>query len=197
VPAVGRPPVASVRGSAACCRRCPESRGLPRARMLRFRERTVTVCRHFGSPIEFITIGWTDHVTVEMGQVKQSSTVEGEMTDDALVAFVEERAGETLRVIAEIEQPEYTVRYRRNDLQRDEVVERMDRIHGEGTVAWNMGTGDALAGVGEKRATVEIREEAVIVHLLVEAGRRYVLEFEHSAARNLTSFLGECFEHTD
>jgi hypothetical protein len=136
-------------------------------------------------------------VTVEMGQVKQSSTVEGEMTDDALVAFVEERAGETLRVIAEIEQPDYTVHYRRSDLQRDEVADRMDRIHGEGTVAWNMGTGDALAGVGEKRATVEIREEAVIVHLLVETGRRYVLEFEHSAARNLTSFLGECFERTD
>jgi hypothetical protein len=136
-------------------------------------------------------------VTVEMAHVKQSSTVEGETSDDALVAFVEERAGETLRVVAEIEQPDYTVHYRRSDLQRDEVTDRMDRIHGEGTVAWNMGTGDALAGVGEKRATVEIREEAVIVHLLVETGRRYVLEFEHSAARNLTSFLGECFERTD
>jgi hypothetical protein len=144
----------------------------------------------------FITIGWAGHVLVEMGQVKQSSTAEGEATDDELVAFVEERAGEALRVIAEIEQPDYTVHHRRDDLRRDAVVERMNRIHGERTVAWNMGTGDALAGVGEKRASVEIREEAVIVHLLVENGRRYVLEFEHSAARNLTSFLGECFERT-
>lgn len=136
-------------------------------------------------------------MTVEMGHVKQSSTVEGETTDDALAAFVEERAGETVRVIAEIEEVDYTVHYRREDLQRDAVVERLDRIHGERTVAWNMGGDDVLAGVGEKRATVEIREEAVIVHLLVETGRRYVIEFEHSAARHLTSFLGECFERTD
>lgn len=132
-----------------------------------------------------------------MGQVKQPSTAEGEITDDALVAFVEERAGETLRVIAEVEQPEYTVHYRRDDLQREAVVERMDRIHAKRTVARNAGSDDGLAGVGETRATVEIREEAVVVHLLVEPDRRYVLEFEHSAARNLTSFLGKCFERAD
>jgi hypothetical protein len=139
----------------------------------------------------------TDDVTVEMAHAKQSSTLEEETTDDALAAFVEERAGDTVRVIAELEQPDYTVHYRREDIQRDEVIDRMNRIHGEQTVAWNMGSDDVLTGVGENRATVEIREEAVIVHLLVEPARRYVIEFEHSAARNLTSFLGECFEHTD
>ena len=132
-----------------------------------------------------------------MGHVTQSSTVEGETTDDGLAAFVEDRAGETVRVIAEIEQPEYTIHYRRTDVRRDEVVERMDRIHEERTAAGEPGTDDVLAGIGGKRATVEIREEAVLVDLLVETGRRYVIEFEHSAARNLTSFLGECFERTE
>lgn len=132
-----------------------------------------------------------------MGQVEQSPPPEGEITDDALVGFVEERAGDALRVIAEVEQTEYAVHYRRDDLRPDQVIERLDRIHDERTTTWSQGSDDGLPGVGEKRGSVEIRDEAVILHLLVKPERRYVIEFEHSAARNLTSFLGKCFEHTE
>lgn len=130
-----------------------------------------------------------------MEQLNRSSTAKGEQTDDALVEFLEERAGETLRVIAEVERADYTIHHARADLEREQIAERMNRIHMERTLAWSQSDDAVLAGVGEKRATVEIREEAVVVRLLVEAERCYVIELEHSAARNITSFLGKCFKH--
>lgn len=115
----------------------------------------------------------------------------------SLVSFVERRAGDTLRAIAEYDNTEFELLYRRDDLPRSEITTRVETIHENITWAWNPSDDDVIAELGEKRATVQVRKDAVIIHLLEDVHQGYLIGLDPDAARNLTTFLGECLNHIE
>lgn len=114
-----------------------------------------------------------------------------------LVSFVQRRAGESLRAIAEYETADLDLLYYRDDLPKTEITERVDTIHDNITWAWNPGDEEVVSKLGAKRATVQVREEAVVIHLLKGVNHGYLIGLEPGAARNLTTFLGECLDRIE
>lgn len=113
---------------------------------------------------------------------------------NSLVSFVHQRAGESLRAIAEYEQTDFDLLYYRDDLPRTTIRDRVETVHGNITWAWNPDDDDdeVVAELGKKRATVQVRDEVIIIHLLEGVNHGYLIGLEPDAARNLTTFLGEC-----
>lgn len=111
---------------------------------------------------------------------------------NSLVSFVHQQAGESLRAIAEYEQADVELLYYRDDLPKHTITERVATVHDNITWAWNPDEDEVVAELGKKRATVQVRDEVVIIHLIEEAGQGYLIGLEPDAARNLTTFLGEC-----
>lgn len=116
---------------------------------------------------------------------------------NSLVSFVEQRAGDSLRAVAKYEKADFDLLYYRDDLQKHTITKRVDTIHGNITWAWNPDEEEVASELGEKRATLQIREEAVVIHLLETAHQGYLIGLEPDAARNLTTFLGECLTHIE
>lgn len=116
---------------------------------------------------------------------------------DSLVTFARQRAGEYLRAVAEYERTEFHLLYYRDDLDRATIAERVDTIHDNITWSWNPDDDEGVAALGEKRATLQIREQAVILHLLEGRHRGYLVGLDPAAARDLTSFVGECLAHVE
>ena len=116
---------------------------------------------------------------------------------NSLVPFVEQRAGESLRAIAEYGKTDVDLIYYRDDLPKTEVSKRVNTIHNNITWAWNPGDDEIVSELGVKRATLQVREEAVIIHLLEEVNHGYLIGLEPDAARDLTTFLGECLNHIE
>lgn len=115
----------------------------------------------------------------------------------SLVPFVEQEAGPSLRAIAEYEQTEVELLYRRDDLPRDEITARVDTIHESIRWAWNPDESDVVRELGAKRATIQVRENAVIVHLPASDDHGYLIGLEPDAARNLTTSIGECLTRVE
>ena len=116
----------------------------------------------------------------------------------SLVSFVERQAGESLRAIAEYDNADIELLYLRNDLHQREISDRVETIHDNITWVWNPKEDEkVISKLGEKRATVQVREDAVIIHLLAERKQGYLIGLEPDAARNLTTFLGECLTHVE
>ena len=116
---------------------------------------------------------------------------------DSLVSFVEQRAGDSLRAVAEYNEDGIGLLYSRDDLNRDEITERINAIHDNITWEWNPSNDTIVSELGEKRATLHVHEGAVIIHLLEKADRGYLVGLEPEAARDLTTFLGECLSHIE
>lgn len=115
----------------------------------------------------------------------------------SLVSFVERRAGESLRAVAEYDHADVELLYYRDDLNRTTITDRVATIHDNITWAWNPSENTVVSELGEKRATLQIREEAVVIHLLEDVKHGYLIGLDPDAARNLTTFLGECLSHIE
>lgn len=114
-----------------------------------------------------------------------------------LVTFVEQQAGESLRAIVEYEKFDFELLYHRDDLSKEEIAARVDTIHQSIQWAWNQDEGDVVNELGEKRATLQVRENAVIIHLLVDANQGFLIGLEPDAAMDLVTFIGRCLTHIE
>ena len=114
---------------------------------------------------------------------------------DSLVAFVKQQAGESLRAIAHYEQTDFDLLYHRDDLATETVTQRVATIHDNITWAWNPRDDDLAAELGKTHATLQVRDDAIIIHLLETHKEGYLIGLEPDAARNLTTFLNQCLTH--
>lgn len=118
------------------------------------------------------------------------------MTDE-LMSFLKERVGNSLRAIVEYREADIEVQYHRHDLDESTVRHRTSAGYGQIVQisgSWDDGLTDER---GAKRATLQVREEAVIVHLHETRYEGHLISLEPEAARDLTAFLGECLKYVE
>ena len=113
---------------------------------------------------------------------------------NSLVSFLEQRAGDSLRAVAKYQNENVNLLYYREDLQQNTMLNRTKTIHDNITWDWNPEEDEVTSELGEKQATVQIREESVIIHLLEEENLGYIIGLEPDAARSLTTFVGACVD---
>ena len=63
--------------------------------------------------------------------------------------------------------------------------------------AWNPRDDDLAGELGDTHATLQVRDEAIIIHLLETHKEEYLIGLEPDAARNLTTFLDQCLDHLE
>lgn len=114
-----------------------------------------------------------------------------------LIPFVKQRAGDSLRAVVEYEQFDFELLYHRDDLSREELTTRVDTIHQSIQWAWEPDEDDVVDELGEKRATLQVRENAVIIQLSGGPSRGYLIGLEPEAAVDLVTFIGGCLDHTE
>lgn len=114
-----------------------------------------------------------------------------------LVAYVEKSAGDALRAVVEYEDADIEVLYHRDDLE-EATVERRTRSIYDQIVQARTSRDDALAkDLGRKRVTLQIRQEAVLIHLLETRQRGHIISLEPEAARDLVTFLNDCLQYVE
>lgn len=110
-----------------------------------------------------------------------------------LIEYARAEAGDLLRAVGEYHGSDRELLYLRDDLDRPAVNSRFGTIVTNIQWAWNPNA-QGLDELGEKIATVEIRETTVILHIRVDSDRGILIGLEPAAARQLTSFVGGCIE---
>lgn len=116
------------------------------------------------------------------------------MTVDAFLDNLREEAGSSLRVVSWYAADEFGGLYVRDDLDREAVVERT-RFLAERLTGQPDDTSDTpLEALGEERAMVQVRGEAVILRFPVEVDRGLVVTLDADAARDLHRFVSTCSE---
>lgn len=116
---------------------------------------------------------------------------------EELLEYLEQRAGESLRAVGQYQGEECDLQYLRDDLPRTATRDRLDALRANITWSWNPPEDASLKELGTKRATLQVREQAVILHLLLGNQRGILIGLEPEAARDLTSFITDCLDHVD
>lgn len=116
---------------------------------------------------------------------------------EQLVQYLESRAGQSLRAVGRYGTDECTLDYLRDDLPRDRTRERLDAIRANITWTWNPPDDSSLAELGPKQASLQVREEVVVLHLLLEDKQGVLIGLEPEAARDLVSFITDCIDQVD
>lgn len=114
-----------------------------------------------------------------------------------LVKFVRKEAGKSLRAVVEYDHTDIEVLHHREGLTEETVVRRTRSIYDQ-VVQVSGSQEDALTDeLGRKRATLQVREEVVIIHLLESQLQGHIISLEPDAARDLTTFLAECLKYVE
>lgn len=111
------------------------------------------------------------------------------MALDDFIEFVIERAGDSLRVIGWYEDENAGVFYARGDLDRDTAATRVKADQDY------YSQGSKAEPLSDLRATVDVRDRAVIIHFPVTGDRGLIVSLEHDAANHLVDFVTECRVH--
>lgn len=121
----------------------------------------------------------------------------GDVTLDAFMDHLREEAGSALRVVSWYAADDFGGLYVRDDLDREAVVERTrflaERLMGRPPNA----RGSPMEELGQERAMVQVREQAVILRFPVEADRGLVVTLDVDAARDLHRFVTTCSERLE
>lgn len=115
----------------------------------------------------------------------------------SLVKFVKKEAGKSLRAVVKYEQASIDVQYHRDDLSVTTVERRVHTIFDQITTVSGTQDDELTAELGRKRATLQVREEVVVIHLLENPFEGHIISLEPDAARDLTTFLAECLNHVE
>jgi hypothetical protein len=116
---------------------------------------------------------------------------------EELLEYLEQRAGESLRAVGRYQREECDLQYLRDDLSRTATRERLDALRANITWSWNPPEDTSLEALGTKQATLQVREQTVILHLLLGDQQGILIGLEPEAARDLTSFITDCLDHID
>jgi len=117
--------------------------------------------------------------------------------NEDLVDYLQSRAGRSLRAVGRYDEEGCQLIYRRDDLPREGTQERLEALRTNLTWEWNPPKTPALEELGGEQASLQIREQTVILHLPVEADHGLLIGLEPGAARDLTSFITDCMQHVD
>lgn len=119
------------------------------------------------------------------------------MTHESVVRYVRERAGDSLRVIAEYDRDGYEMAYLRDDLDREKVERRASVLHGYLSGSDRSEPDEVTTALGDPYASVQLRESAVIVNLVTEDRAGVLVSMETSVCRDLHGFVDECLARVD
>lgn len=114
--------------------------------------------------------------------------------DNALVSYVRQQAGESLRAVAVYDDSGFEMLHRREDLAEHVVTGRVQMVYGNITWDWNPDDDDLSEELGATQATLQVREEAIIIQLVTSETGGYLISLAPGAARNLTTFLKNCLD---
>lgn len=116
---------------------------------------------------------------------------------DELVEYLEDEAGSSLRAIGVYHGSDYELQHHRDDLDPEILVDRLRTIQANITWEWRPPDEGTIEELGKKIATLQVRKQAVILHLLVGKDHGIVIGLDPEAARNLNTFIIECLERVD
>ena len=112
-----------------------------------------------------------------------------------LVLFVKNQAGDNLRAIGEFEGVRTDLHFIRDDLDETEITARFELIQDNITWSWSPPENELDDELGPKYASLQVRQEAVIIHLPTGTDQGILIGLESEAATDLTSFLEKCADH--
>lgn len=114
------------------------------------------------------------------------------MTEE-LVSYLEGRAGSHLREVAVYDENSWEIMYLREDLDKQIAQERIEQIY-TGVKA-GLGPQELEHEVGERYATLQVREDAVLLNLPWDRSEGSFVGLEPGAASQLMGFIDECLKH--
>ncbi|GAB7012593.1 hypothetical protein [Halolamina salina] len=114
------------------------------------------------------------------------------MTEE-LIAYLRRRAGSHLRAVAAYDESAWEITYLRDDLDRRMARERTEKIYGG--VKTGLGPSGIEDEMGERYATLQVRDEAVLLNLTWNETEGAIVGLEPEAASQLTGFIDECLKH--
>jgi hypothetical protein len=103
--------------------------------------------------------------------------------------YIRAQTKDHLRVVAQFKGRETEVLYsklsqEKTDLKVRNMIERLEQMKAI----------DSEEELGQRYGCVQVRGEAVLVHVPKKDDEGYLLDFETGAARNLVGFLDDCHE---
>jgi hypothetical protein len=119
---------------------------------------------------------------------------------DALISFLEERYGDSLRWVASFdsERIDYTVRYIRDDLKTELSGLDFDTIVHRSMVVFNRRhVEDVYFHLGDARTLVAEYDDATAVHLYLDDRRGVVIKIESGAEVSIPAFREACLERLE
>lgn len=106
-----------------------------------------------------------------------------------LADYLSRRARDSFRGLARYDGDTVDVLHTREDLGKREMRERARAIH---RAVRPRGDANALDELGAPYATVQMREDAVILHFPVSPEAGYLVGLEPDVARDLSGFISDC-----
>lgn len=106
-----------------------------------------------------------------------------------LADYLSKRASDAFRGLARYESDDVEVLHTRADLGRADMYDRAQAIH---RAVQSRDGESVLDELGAAYATVQMREDAVILHFPMGDGRGYLVGLEPQIARDLSSFISDC-----
>ena len=116
---------------------------------------------------------------------------------DNLLEYLDDVAGSSLRAVGSYRGDAFELRYHRDDLEADKLYDRLEGIHEHVTWDWRPPDDRAITELGGKLASLQIREQAVILHLITGDDRGVLIGLDSDAARDLNAFVVECLDRVD
>lgn len=113
---------------------------------------------------------------------------------EELLEYLQTRAGDALRVISWYSDDDWGTLFVRDDLDRDNVEDRVDYSSHQLSNRRRSWRGDPLAELGDEQAMVQVREKAVIIHFPMEGEGGIFVSLDTDVARDLHGFVVDCAE---
>ncbi|MFC7166656.1 hypothetical protein [Halospeciosus flavus] len=113
-------------------------------------------------------------------------------TPNDLLAFLQRRAGNTLRIVVTYDADGFDLEYVRDDLDRATVDATVSDIHARLTSKPAPSEDECAEHLGRRYVSLQLREEAVVLNFPTDPNAGRVVTLEPEAARQLTGFVAEC-----
>lgn len=113
---------------------------------------------------------------------------------DDLTEFLIERAGNTLRCVARFAETEYVLVYVRDDIEERPLESRVREVHSNVHRGGVRGNTALRAELGPVQASLQLRDEAVILYFPGDDGQGVLVSLEPVAASQLQMFVEECLQ---
>ncbi|NHX35149.1 MULTISPECIES: hypothetical protein [Halolamina] len=112
---------------------------------------------------------------------------------EQLVSYLERRAGSYLRTVAVYDEESWEIVYLRDDLDRRSARQQTEKIYGG--VKTGLGPSGLSDEIGERYATLQVRDDAVLLNMPWNGSEGAFVDLEPGAASQLTGFIDECLKH--